>query len=137
MIPEIDKLLLNWAMWKKGVGVQVGAPKRATSWWGPMVLDPNMGSEESTHHTTVDQIAARHLDQLIAKLETRLRRTLSEHYLLGGAKSQKAKAVGCSERTFYNWLDEAHVAVSDALRIKMSKPHCVVAPDSEKLPIVA
>lgn len=115
MIKEVDAQCVNWMWWVRGAGVSWPGPKDVRSWWGPLLLDPNMGNPgvPGVINVRVNVAAAEALHYRIKRLETRLRRALRQHYLKGGTKEQKARACGCSPAAFYNWLHEAHTLLAE------------------------
>jgi hypothetical protein len=107
--------LTLWAIWCLARVHEGGAPvgpARLRSWWGPMVLSPNAGSDSSAQHSgralRVNDAAAQETDACVRALSDDLRQAVVLAYLCGGSMDDKASKAGISRRAFYYRLDRAY-----------------------------
>lgn len=106
----VEARLGRWTVWYRW-GTRPG-PRPVISWYGPMVLDPNV--QQPDRRITVcpvDISEAEQTDAAVRALDpVYLRETIFQVYLRGGTIEQKCGALGLrSRQALYNRLDSAYI----------------------------
>jgi hypothetical protein len=87
-------------------------PPRLTSWWGKLVMEPNVEQSDRvslvTRECPVDIDEARETEACVRALPEHLKRTMIEEYLVRGTADQKAQALAIEVRAFRYRRDRAH-----------------------------
>lgn len=102
----VESRLQRWAAWNRET-VKFG-PQRVRSWWGPMVLDRNVGRQGVPNAVKYDPTECQQTDQAVYALEHKLREVIVEHWLRGGTVEQSMKRLNCGKQTYYNRLARAN-----------------------------
>jgi hypothetical protein len=98
----------RWKLWNDWGSD--GKPKAVCSWYGPMVIDPNVEQiGRPTSVCPVDVTEAEETNRCIMALEPDLRDTIFQVYLYGGTVAQQARALGLRRRqSVYERLERAY-----------------------------
>jgi hypothetical protein len=108
----VEARLGRWYLWHRW-GPYPG-PKSVISWWGPMIIEPNVeqiGRPSTTCPVDIDEAeeTQRSVMALLA-VDDDLYKVIVQAYLRGGTIEQKIRALGCkSNKTYYNRLERAYV----------------------------
>jgi hypothetical protein len=84
------------------------------SWWGPMVLDPQVqqsrtgGVPMADPPCEVDREEAQETERCIAVLPEKLRDVITQTYIHGGTVEQLLEALHCCRWSYYTWLYKAY-----------------------------
>lgn len=106
MIPEINRMLENWARYQRdGGGPGTSIP------WARLITDCDVWNPNRSARIPVDLLEAGRTDQYVQALEPVLRQVVEEYYLWGNTFTEKARRCGCAVRTFYDRIDRAHKVI--------------------------
>ncbi len=103
----VEGRLLRWSAWvnmTKALG-----PRRVVSWWGPMVMNPNVEQIPVGRQVTVDAEEAEETELAVRALPRELRDAVTESWTRAGTMEQHALALHCSRVTLYARLERANV----------------------------
>jgi len=127
----IEARLGRWSIWYHW-GSRPG-PRGVVSWYETIVMAPNVqGRGGDAGVCPVDEQEAGETHRVVMALPEDLRGVVFEAYLKGGTVQQKASALRCCPKTYYNRLDRAHTAalgycndIAAGIDLPVSKPMTV------------
>lgn len=116
MVPWIDRLLEKWARWSTAQGWHGGGSGVSSLLLTDHIeIDHAVRLRDSPSDLMID------IDQAVSCLPDELRDVVRERYERGGLVTQKARALGISERTFKYRVSKVHAAIEAALSVGPSK----------------